>query len=499
MTMTGSVSSSRSAGRPRRAAAADPLPSPAWKRASLTLEDRVARGKTARSEAPRSSHGKWEPAADRPDPVALLQGQAESRVPELIPIRYGRMLVSPGTFYRGAALIMASDLAATPRSGVTVQLCGDAHLSNFGVFGSPERQLIFDINDFDETLPGPWEWDVKRLAASFEIAGRDLGFTPADRRAVVMAGVREYRERMRETATMRTLDAWYAHMNVDQITSWISAEVRNKRLGKREAKEAAQDIAKARTRDSVRVFAKRTGEIGGELRIVRDPPLIMPIEDLVLSATAREQAENSVRKLMQSYRRTLAREHHPIEEFHYVHMARKVVGVGSVGTRCWIFLLVGRNQDDPLFLQAKEAQASVLERFVGKSQYPNHGQRVVTGQHLMQAATDIFLGWQRVTDIDGQIRDSYIRQFHDWKGSAEVDTLRVPGATLYARMCAATLARAHARWGDRIAIASYLGPSDVFDRAIADFSATYADQNERDYEALAKAVKSGRLPAETGL
>ncbi len=287
-------------------------------------------------------------------------------------------------------------------------------------------------------------------------------------------------------------------MNVDQIASWISAEVRNKRLGKQEAKEAAQDIAKARTRDSVRVFAKRTGEIGGELRIVRDPPLITPIEDLVMSAAAREQVESSVRKLMQSYRRTLARAHHPIEQFHYVHMARKVVGVGSVGTRCWIFLLVGRDQNDPLFLQAKEAQASVLERFAGQSQYRNHGQRVVVGQHLMQAATDIFLGWQRVTDIDGQTRDYYVRQFHDWKGSAEVDTLRVPGASLYARMCGTTLARAHARWGDRIAIASYLGAGEVFDRAIADFSAAYADQNERDYKALVKAVESGRLPAETG-
>jgi len=249
----------------------------------------------------------------------------------------------------------------------------------------------------------------------------------------------------------------------------------------------------------VRVFARRTGKIDGELRIARDPPLIMPIEDLVLSQAAREQAERSVRKLIQSYRRTLPYEHHPIENFRYVHMARKVVGVGSVGTRCWIFLLVGRNQDDPLFLQAKEAQASVLERFVGKSRYRNHGQRVVMGQRVMQAASDIFLGWQRVTDIDGQTRDYYIRQFHDWKGSAEVDTLRVPGATLYARMCGATLARAHARWGDRIAIAAYLGGSGVFDEAIADFAATYGDQNEQDYEALVKAVKSGRLPAETGL
>jgi uncharacterized protein (DUF2252 family) len=459
----------------------------------------MARGRAARTQAPRSGHGKWAPPAERPDPITLLQEQAESRVPELVPIRYGRMLVSPGTFYRGAALIMASDLAASPRSGVTVQLCGDAHLSNFGVFGSPERQLIFDINDFDETLPGPWEWDVKRLAASFEVVGRDLGFAAADRRAVVIAGVREYRERLREAADMRTLDAWYAHMNAEQIAAWISAEVRSKRLGKQEAKEAAQDITKARTRDSVRVFARRTGEVGGELRIVRDPPLIMPIEDLILSPAERERAENSVRKLIQSYRRTLTLEHHPIEEFHYVHMARKVVGVGSVGTRCWIFLLAGRNQDDPLFLQAKEAQASVLEQFAGKSQHRNHGQRVVVGQRVMQAASDIFLGWQRVTDIDGQTRDYYIRQFHDWKGSAEVDTLRVPGATLYARMCGATLARAHARWGDRIAIASYLGRSDTFDEAIADFSAAYADQNEQDYEALVKAVRSGRLHAKTGL
>jgi uncharacterized protein (DUF2252 family) len=473
--------------------------SPAWKLANLSPEQRVARGKAARSQAPRSSHGRWNAAADRPDPVALLREQAESRVPELMPIRYGRMLVSPGTFYRGAALIMASDLSVTPRSGITVQLCGDAHLSNFGLFASPERQLVFDINDFDETLPGPWEWDVKRLAASFEIAGRDLGFAPADRREIVLACVQEYRERMREAAAMRTLEAWYAHLNIDEVTGWISAEVSEKRLGKKEEKEVAQDIAKARTRDSVRVFSKRTGKVGGDLRIVRDPPLIMPIEDLVLSRTARAQTEKSVRRLIKSYRRTLAHEHHPIEEFRYVHMARKVVGVGSVGTRCWIFLLEGRDRKDPLFLQAKEAQASVLERFVGKSEFANHGQRIVAGQHLMQAATDIFLGWQRVTDIDHQTRDYYIRQFQDWKGSVQVDTMRVPGATLYARLCATALARAHARWGDRIAIASYLGRGDSFDRAIADFSAAYGDRNEQDYEALVTAVKSGRLPAQTGL
>ncbi len=486
---------------PKRAVAAPPIsPSPpAWRRAGLSLDERVARGKAARAAAPRPSHGHWQPAADRPDPISLLEEQAVSRVPELVPIRYGRMLVSPGTFYRGGALIMASDLAATPRSGITVQLCGDAHLSNFGLFGSPERQLMFDINDFDETLPGPWEWDVKRLAASFEITGRDLGFTRDDRRAIVMAGVEEYRKRMRHAAGMRTLEAWYEHMSVDDVTGWISAEVRENRLPKKNVKSVEKDIAKARTRDSVRVFAKRAGKVDGELRILRDPPLITPIEDLVLSKAVRERTEKSVRKLIKSYRRTLAHQHHPIEEFRYVHMARKVVGVGSVGTRCWIFLMIGRDHKDPLFLQAKEAQASVLERFAGRSQYPNHGQRVVVGQRLMQAASDIFLGWLRVTDIDGQTRDYYMRQFQDWKGSARVDSLTVSGAALYARVCGTALARAHARWGDRIAIASYLGNGDKFDQGIADFSAAYADQNERDYETLLRAVKSGRLPAVTGL
>ena len=472
---------------------------PRWRLADLSLEDRIARGRDARREAPRSGHARWDPAPGRPDPVTLLADQAATRVPELVPIRYGRMLVSPGTFYRGGALIMASDLAATPRSGVTVQLCGDAHLSNFGVFASPERQLIFDINDFDETLPGPWEWDVKRMAASFEIAGRDLGFSPADRRDIVLAGAREYREQLRLASRMGTLDAWYAHLDEEAIQEGITHAVRRKELGKKEAREARRDMAKARTRDSVRVMARRAGKVEGELRIVRDPPLITPIEDLLLSPESREQAEQSVRRLIASYRRTLAHDHHPIEEFRYAHMARKVVGVGSVGTRCWIILMLGRDNEDPLFLQAKEAQPSVLEAFAGRSRLRQHGERVVVGQRLMQAASDIFLGWLRVTDLDGQVRDYYIRQFHDWKGSAEVETMRVPGATLYARMCGATLARAHARWGDRIAIGAYLGRSDVFDRAIADFSTVYADQNERDYEALAGAVKSGRIPAEVGV
>jgi uncharacterized protein (DUF2252 family) len=471
----------------------------AWRRAHLTVEERKARGRAARQDAPRASHGRWEPAPDRPDPVALLEEQAESRVPQLIPVRYGRMLVSPFTFYRGAALIMATDLAPTPRSGVTVQLCGDAHLSNFGLFGSPERRMLFDINDFDETLPGPWEWDVKRLAASFEIMGRDRGFAPDDRRAIVMAGVREYRDRMRQAAGMGTLDAWYDHFEAGMLLNLVRKEVRVKRVSKGEGRAAEQMVAKAHTRDSTRVLARRAGDVDGELRIVADPPLIIPIEDLVTPGSEWEDPAPLTKKLLSSYRRTLGQHHHPIEEFRYVHSAYKMVGVGSVGTRCYIMLMVGRDYNDPLFLQVKEAQDSVLERFLGKSTYPHHGQRVVAGQRLMQAATDIFLGWQRIKGLDGVTRDYYVRQFQDWKGSADTDTMLVPGATLYSRICAATLARAHARWGDRIAIASYLGQGDAFDRAVADFCAVYADQNERDYAAFATAVTSGRLTARTGL
>ena len=479
-------------------AAAGPFAS-SWRRMHLTAEQRVARGRTARETAPRSSHGRWQPAPDRPDPVALLEEQAATRVPELIPIRYGRMLVSPFTFYRGGALIMAADLAATPVTGITVQLCGDAHLSNFGLFGSPERRLLFDINDFDETLPGPWEWDVKRLAASFEIMGRDRGFAPADRRAVVMAGVQEYRNRMRRAAGMGSLAAWYEHFEAGMLLKLVRQEVQVKRVSKSEAAAVEEMVAKARTRDSTRVLARRAGEIGGELRIVADPPVIIPIEDLVTPGSEWENPTPLIKKLLSSYRRTLGHHHHPLEEYRYVHAAYKMVGVGSVGTRCYIMLLLGRDDDDPLFLQVKEAQASVLERFLPASTYRHHGERVVAGQRLMQAATDIFLGWQRIRGLDGVSRDYYVRQFQDWKGSADVDTLLVPGATLYAQICGATLARAHARWGDRIAIASYLGKGEQFDQAIADFSAAYADQNERDYAAFAAAVDSGRLVAQTGV
>jgi len=459
----------------------------------------VARGLASRREAPRSSHGRFAVVSGRADPIALLEQQGASRVPELVPIRYGRMLVSPFAFYRGAAAVMAHDLARSSMTGVRVQLCGDAHLSNFGVFGTPERQLIFDINDFDETLPGPWEWDVKRLAASFEIMGRYRGYSRSDRRAIVMAGVRAYRERMRDAAAERTLDVWYDHLEAGKLLYEVAKEVRKGALGKKSAAKAQDYIAKARTRDSVRVFSRRASKVDGELRIVAEPPLIVPIEDLVVPGLEWEKADVLIKELLSSYRLTLGVEHHPLEEFRYVHAARKVVGVGSVGTRCYILLLIGRDESDPLILQVKEAQASVLEPFAGRSEYTHHGHRVVAGQRLMQAATDVFLGWQRITGLDGETRDYYVRQLHDWKGSADPEVMAARGALLYSRMCGATLARAHARWGDRIAIASYLGNGDAFDRAIADFSAAYADQNDRDYDTLVHAFKSGRINAESGV
>jgi uncharacterized protein (DUF2252 family) len=409
------------------------------------------------------------------------------------------MLASPFTFYRGAALIMAQDLATSPDSGITVQLCGDAHLSNFGLFGTPERQMIFDINDFDETLPGPWEWDVKRMAASFEIMGRNQGFTSGERREVVMTATREYREQMRRAAGLGTLDSWYDQLDASIALKLVRQDVKLKRLDKKDAATAQRRVEQAYARDSTRVLTRRAVEVEGELRIRAEPPVVVPIEDLTTPGSEWEDPAPLIKALLQSYRRTLGRQGHPLEEFRYVHAARKVVGVGSVGTRCYILLMLGRDEGDPLFLQVKEAQASVLERFLGPSRFGNHGERVAAGQRLMQAATDIFLGWERIRGLDGHTRDYYIRQFHDWKGGAEVENLDPSSGSTYARLCGATLARAHARWGDRIAIAAYLGGGDSFDKAIAEFSAHYADQNQADYEAFARAIKSGRLDAKTGV
>ncbi len=461
----------------------------------LTPAERAARGKAARLQVPRSSQAVYEPAPSRPDPVALLEEQAESRVPELVPIRYGRMLVSPFTFFRGAALIMASDLATTPTSGLTVQACGDAHLSNFGVFASPERSMVLDVNDFDETLPAPWEWDVKRLAASVEIACRERGFLDKDRRQAVLASAESYRTGMRQFAQMHNLEVWYSRLNVDEALAQVGGQL--DKIGRARTEKL---IAKARTRDSMDAFNKLTTVVDGKARIVSNPPTIVPIEEL-FSSVENQVFSDQLPRLLASYQRTLQEDRrHLLDQFRFVQMARKVVGVGSVGTRAWIVLMVGRDDGDPLFLQVKEAQASVLERFTHKSIHRNCGQRVVAGQHLMQASSDIFLGWQRIEKApDGKQRDFYVRQLRDWKGSVDTDSMLPAGLLVWARLCGWTLARAHARSGDRIAIASYLGQGLAFDQAIASFAETYAEQNQRDYEALRDAVAAGRLTAETGV
>jgi uncharacterized protein (DUF2252 family) len=461
----------------------------------FTIAERAARGKAARTQAPRSSQAQIEFPVRR-DPIALLEDQAASRVPELVPIRYGRMLASPFAFFRGGALIMAADLAGTANSGLRVQLCGDAHLANFGVFGSPERNLVFDINDFDETAPGPWEWDVKRLAASFAIAGRENGFSDAERRKVVLATVASYREAMNAFAGMSNLRVWYSSLPVEQAVREYTAGVSPKRL-----KTVEADIARSRAQDSMRAFDKLTRIVDGEPRIISDPPLIVPLDELLPTGSDRDALRAEIRGLVRTYRRTLESDRrHLLESFRFVDVARKVVGVGSVGTRAWIVLFLGVDDEDPLFLQMKEAQRSVLEQFVGRSEYSNCGQRVVAGQRLMQATSDIFLGWEHTAaGVDGQERDFYVRQLKDWKGSFTFEAARPPGAVAYGRMCGWTLARAHARSGDRIAIASYLGKSDRFDQALGGFAETYADQNERDYTRLERAVRSGRITARPGV
>ena len=461
----------------------------------FSVAERVARGKAARSEVPRSIHAGWEAPAIRRDPVDLLEEQAKTRVPELVPIRYGRMLVSPFTFYRGAAYIMASDLAGTARTGLHAQLCGDAHLSNFGIYAAPDRQLVLSVNDFDETLPGPFEWDVKRLVASFEVAGRDRGFDDKQRRAVNLTAARAYREAIREFAAMRNLDVWYSRIDVDALFATLQARVTGK-----QRKRAEANIAKSRSKDSLRAFAKLTQLVDGEPRFVSEPPVVVPVRELLPAATDYEAFEEQIRGMLRAYRRTLAGDRRRLlERFRFVDIARKVVGVGSVGTRAWIVLMAGRDNEDPLILQAKEAEASVLEPFLGKSEFASHGQRVVEGQRLIQSASDIMLGWIRVDGFDGVKRDFYLRQLWDAKGSALVDLMEPNLLGIYAEICGQTLARGHARSGDGVAIASYLGGGDTFDRALAEFAVAYADQNERDYDALKKAVESGRIKAETGI
>ncbi len=462
----------------------------------FTPAERAARGKATRAEVPRTSHGAWEPALHRPDPVELLEEQAQTRVPELVPIRYGRMLVSPFTFYRGAAYLMASDLAAGPRTGLHTQLCGDAHLSNFGGFAAPDRKLVFSLNDFDETLPGPFEWDVKRLAASFAVAGRDRGFDEKQRALINQEVGRSYRENIREFAAMRNLDIWYTRIEIDDLVARVKQEASAKDAKAEKRLEA--NVAKGRTKDSMKAFSKLTSIVDGEPRITGDPPLIVPIEDI--AGDQAHRLHEFLHTVIRSYRRTLAGDRRKLlERYRYVHAARKVVGVGSVGTRAFICLMLGRDDNDPLFLQFKEAQPSVLEPFLGKSEFASSGQRVVEGQRLTQAASDIMLGWIKTEGVDGVKRDFYIRQLWDSKMSAMVELMEPQGMAVYAHVCGRELARAHARAGDGIAIASYLGNGDTFDRSIARFAETYADQNERDYAALKTAVEVGRVHAEFGL
>ena len=456
-----------------------------------TPAERAAAGKAARAKAPLASHGHLD-ASDR-DPVGLLLGQAGSRVPELVPVRHGRMLASPFAFFRGAALPMAADLARTPASGLRAQLCGDAHLANFGAYASPERRLVFDLNDFDETTPGPFEWDVKRLAASLAVAARDNGFSAKEQRQVVLAAATSYRTSMREFAGTPLLQVWYARVDLDDVLHRYKDQLKGSRY------KATQGLlAKARKRDSTQALSKLTTTVDGQRRIVSDPPLVVPVEELfpgVESAALYDQ----LRTLISGYGRSLqSNRRYLLSQYRLVQMARKVVGVGSVGTRAWVLLMQGTD-DEPLFLQAKEAQESVLARYAGRSTRAGHGQRVVEGQRLMQAVSDIFLGWHRSAGPDGQERSFYVRQLRDWKLSAPIETMVPSGMAAYAGLCAWTLARAHARSGDRVAIAAYLGRSDKFDRAISEFAAAYADLNERDHAALGAAVESGRAEAVHGV
>lgn len=456
----------------------------------MDAAERAVAGKAARSAAPRSSHGSWEAAADREDPVAILGRQAESRVPELVPIRYGRMAASPFAFFRGAAAVMAADLARTPVSGLRVQACGDAHLSNFGAFAAPDRHLVFDLNDFDESLPGPWEWDVKRLAASFAIAGRENGLKRRQRQAAVTTVGCSYRDSMRAFASLRNLEVWYSRLDVEQAMAEVEAE------GPESVARLRKGVAKAQEKDSLRALAKLTETVDGELRFRSEPPLLVPGEELVAAAGGGEDIRATLERVLADYRASLPPDRqHLLDGYRFRQIARKVVGVGSVGTRAWVVLFTGAADDDPLFLQAKEAQASVLEPYAGASRYRNHGRRVVEGQRLMQAASDIFLGWCPAVGLEGR-RDFYVRQLWDWKRSAEVERLSPRALEVYARMCGWTLARAHARSGDRVAIAAYLGAGDSFDQAMAAFAESYADQNERDHAALLAAIESGRLRAE---
>ena len=487
--------------------------------AQLSVAERRAMGTEAAAQVPLQAHCGWEPAAGRRSPVVVLAEQEEDRLSDLVPVRHGRMMVSPFTFYRGAAAVMAEDLKGTPVVGLPVQLCGDAHLTNFGVFGSPERRLVFDVNDFDETLPGPFEYDVKRMVASFVIAARDNGFSTSDAKAAARTATATYRTAMASFAELGTMEVWYASLDEDAIRDAVQAAMSDiskaektaksakkkekvreqEKMAKQGVKRAAKAAEKAHTRDSMQALSKLGEMVNGKYRIVSQPPVLIPLRELAFEMAPEippQQIEEGIRDQFSAYRATLQPDRrHLLEQFEIVDAARKVVGVGSVGTRAYIVLLQGRDASDPLFLQIKEATTSVLEGHLPRSRYRQHGQRVVQGQRMMQAASDIYLGWTR----GPRGRDFYWRQLRDMKGSAEIEAMRPLGLNAYARACGWTLARAHARSGDPVAIAAYLGDGDEFDRSITDFAIRYADQNEQDYEQFVAAIKSGKLTALEGV
>jgi len=460
-----------------------------------THKERAANGKAAREELPRERHAEWSANQRKQKPLELLAEQGTTRVPELVPIRYGRMAATPFTYYRGAALPMASDLSTGPRTSIDVQLCGDAHLCNFGGFASPERDLLFDVNDFDETSPGPFEWDLKRLGASLEIAARSRDFPAKTGRKLVINSMSAYREAMHEFAKMSNLEVWYSRLDMAGVAQRWGSEVSSEALA-----TFQKTTTKAESKDQLKARVKLTEMVDGELRFRSDPPLLVRVSELSGDIDA-GQLQDMIHEGLRSYRETLIGDRrHLLGSYEFVDAARKVVGVGSVGTRAWVALFRGNDADDTLILQMKEAEASVLERFCGKSVFENHGQRVVEGQRFMQAASDIFLGWYRVPKgFDGKPHDYYFRQLWDWKLSADVDKMPSESLLVYAKMCGWALARAHARSGDRVAIASYLGSGDTFDRAIAEFSVAYADQNALDQQALVDAIKDGSVQAELGV
>jgi uncharacterized protein (DUF2252 family) len=463
------------------------------RRERAPVEDRVEQGRAVRKRVPRSSHGDWRPSPSRRDPVEILEEQSATRIPELVPIRYGRMASSPFAFYRGAAAVMAEDLAADESTGIAAQICGDAHLLNFGIYKSPERRLVFDLNDFDETLPGPWEWDLKRLVASLVIAGQENGYTEDEIVAITRDTVGSYRTSMSTFATMDNLALWYSHLEVEQLMeAWRS------RIAPGFARKAEKRTAKFASRDNLQAFQRLTEQTEDGPRFRSQPPLVVRADELPELAGIDVHAQ--AMRVLGDYLLSLSEDRrHLASTYRYVDLARKVVGVGSVGTRAWIVLMLGHDEHDPLVLQVKQAQESVLERHLGASGFDGHGHRVVVGQRLMQASSDIFLGWYHGHGMDGQPRDFYVRQLRDGKGGIDTSTITANQMRVYGEVCAWTLARAHARSGDRVAIASYCGTSRRLDDALTQFAFAYAEQNRQDHAALVGAIAAGRIEATPGV